>query len=162
MEDRRWFPDFAGNGDWLKTLKFAAYNFKDESFILQYLSPKVIRDFGLFYVLDDDEKPSFVVEAIQNDEGYRLVREKLAEQQNFNNISPNVQVTKVNVWTDRSIHLEHQTMKRHKLHRADTLKVMEHVGYLWGYDVHLTTVDEKGNIKDTYVHKHEKGDVNKK
>ena len=37
-EDRRWFPDIAG-GDWLKTLDFAMRNFKDESFISQYLSP---------------------------------------------------------------------------------------------------------------------------
>jgi stage V sporulation protein R len=153
-EDRKWFPSWAGNGKWLETLKFAAYNFKDESFILQYLSPKVIRDFGLFYVLDDDQAPSFVVEAIQNDEGYKLVREKLAEQQNFNNISPNIQVTRVNVWTDRSIHLEHVATKRHKLEKVDALKVMEHVGYLWGYDVHLSTVNSDGRSVEAYKHTH--------
>jgi stage V sporulation protein R len=37
-EDRRWFPDIAGS-DWLKTLDYAMRNFKDESFIGQYLSP---------------------------------------------------------------------------------------------------------------------------
>ena len=46
-EDRRWFPEIAGS-DWLSTLKFAMQNFKDESFILQYLSPKVMRDLRLF------------------------------------------------------------------------------------------------------------------
>ncbi len=46
-EDRRWFPDIAGS-DWLATLKFAMKSFKDESFILQFLSPKVIRDLKLF------------------------------------------------------------------------------------------------------------------
>src|SRR5690606_32270880 len=39
-EDRLWFPDMAG-GDWLDAVHFAMENFKDESFILQYLSPKV-------------------------------------------------------------------------------------------------------------------------
>ena len=48
-EDRRWFPDIAGS-DWLSTLKFAMSSFKDESFILQYLSPKVIRDLKLFSI----------------------------------------------------------------------------------------------------------------
>ena len=42
-----WFPDIAGS-DWLKALEFAMRNFKDESFIAQYLSPKLIRDFHLF------------------------------------------------------------------------------------------------------------------
>ena len=56
-EDRAWFPDIAGS-DWLKTLDFAMRNFKDESFIQQFLSPKVIRDFHLFCLIDDDESPS--------------------------------------------------------------------------------------------------------
>ena len=54
-EDRRWFPDIAGS-DWLKTLDFAMRNFKDESFIAQYLSPKLIRDLKLFAMLDDDQR----------------------------------------------------------------------------------------------------------
>ncbi len=54
-EDRRWFPEIAGS-DWLETFDFAMRNFKDESFIAQYLSPKVMRDFRLFAVLDDDHE----------------------------------------------------------------------------------------------------------
>ena len=42
-EDRIWFPDLAGS-NWLDTLHFAMENFKDESFILQYLSPRVMRE----------------------------------------------------------------------------------------------------------------------
>jgi stage V sporulation protein R len=38
-EDRAWFPDIAGS-DWLVTLDFAMRNFKDESFVAQYLSPR--------------------------------------------------------------------------------------------------------------------------
>ena len=56
-EDRRWFPDFAGS-DWLKSLDFAMRNFKDESFVAQYLSPKLIRDMKLFAVVDDDREES--------------------------------------------------------------------------------------------------------
>ncbi|MGZ8195916.1 MAG: SpoVR family protein, partial [Methylosarcina sp.] len=59
-EDRRWFPDIAGS-DWNKTLHFAMQNFKDESFIGQYLSPKVIRDFKLFSIFDDYERSEIEV-----------------------------------------------------------------------------------------------------
>lgn len=54
-EDKRWFPDIAGK-DWLETLHFAMREFKDESFISQFLSPKLMRDFRLFAVADDDRK----------------------------------------------------------------------------------------------------------
>lgn len=49
-EDKYWFPDIAGS-DWLETLHFAMRDFKDESFISQFLSPKVMRDFRFFTVL---------------------------------------------------------------------------------------------------------------
>ena len=65
-EDRRWFPDIAGS-DWLATLKFAMKSFKDESFILQFLSPKVIRDLKLFSILDDDQKDDLLVAAIHDE-----------------------------------------------------------------------------------------------
>ncbi|MGK3879492.1 SpoVR family protein, partial [Enterococcus faecium] len=62
-EDRAWFPDIAGS-DWLPTLDHAMRNFKDESFIGQYLSPKVMRDFRLFAILDDEAKAEYEISAI--------------------------------------------------------------------------------------------------
>lgn len=149
-EDYRWFPDLAGKGDWLEHCKYAAFNFKDESFILQYLSPKVMRDFQLFYVLDDDNNPTMRVEAIQNDHGYRLIREKLAEQQNVNNKLPYINVVDVDVWGTRALTLEHVSMKRHMLDEDDTLKTLRHVGALWGYPVKIRTVDETGEIIEQF------------
>ena len=45
-EDRAWFPDIAGK-PWLPTLDQAMRNYKDESFIGQFLSPKLMRDFQI-------------------------------------------------------------------------------------------------------------------
>lgn len=149
-EDRRWFPNLAGKEDWLAECKYAAFNFKDESFILQYLSPKVMRDFQLFYILDDDNNPTMRVEAIQNDEGYHLIREKLAEQQNVNNRIPYINVVDVDVWGSRTMVLEHTSMKRHMLEEDDTIKTLRHVGALWGYPVHIKTVDEKGEVIEQF------------
>ena len=61
-EDRHWFPDIAGS-DWIRTLDFAMRNFKDESFIAQYLSPRLIREFKLFSVLDDDAQEQLEISA---------------------------------------------------------------------------------------------------
>ncbi len=54
-EDRDWFPNLAGT-PWLPALHHAMRNFKDESFVGQYLSPKVIRDLRLFAILDDEHQ----------------------------------------------------------------------------------------------------------
>jgi stage V sporulation protein R len=51
-EDRDWFPDIAGHGDWREILLDAWANHRDESFIRQYLSPTLIRKWR-FFVLGD-------------------------------------------------------------------------------------------------------------
>ncbi|NLC01471.1 MAG: SpoVR family protein, partial [Pseudomonas formosensis] len=106
-EDRRWFPDIAGS-DWLETLKFAMRTFKDESFILQYLSPRVIRELKLFAIVDDEQNDFLEVAAIHDDSGYRRVRELLAAQYNLGNNEPNIQVWEVDRRGDRSLTLRHQ------------------------------------------------------
>lgn len=149
-EDIEWFPEWAGNKDWIKTLKWAAYNFKDESFILQFLSPKVIRDFRLFHIIDDDKNPTYVVNAIHNESGYKTVREMLSLQHNINNLIPNIQVVDVDVWGDRHLQLEHYTTHRHSLEHDDALKTLYYLGYLWGYEVRMRTIGENNEERETY------------
>ena len=105
-EDRYWFPDYAGT-NWVETLHFAMQNFKDESFISQFLSPKVMRDMKLFAIDDDDLKNHLKVSAIHNEEGYRLVRSTLSAQYNLSNLEPNIQVYNVAVKGDRSLTLRY-------------------------------------------------------
>jgi spore cortex formation protein SpoVR/YcgB (stage V sporulation) len=134
-EDRRWFPDIAGS-DWLSTLKFAMASFKDESFILQYLSPKVIRDLKLFSVLDDDQKNELYVPAIHDEPGYRSIRETLAAQYNLGNREPNVQIWNIDRRGDRSLTLRHQQHDRKPL-GSSTDEVLKHLHRLWGFNIHL-------------------------
>ena len=134
-EDRRWFPDIAGS-DWLTTLKFAMNSFKDESFILQYLSPKVIRDLKLFSILDDDQKDELVVPAIHDEPGYQQIRETLAAQYNLGNREPNVQIWSIDRRGDRSLTLRHQQHDRKPLGNS-TEEVLKHLHRLWGFNIHL-------------------------
>lgn len=152
-EDEKWFgkdAEFVGSGDWVGAIKFAAANFKDESFIYQYLSPKVMRDFGMMYVLDDDDNPTMIVKAIQDDDGYRTVREKFAEQSNILNKIPSIQVENVNVWGDRCLHLIHHSTNRRRLHQSTTTKTLNHLCDLWGYEVRLKSINEKGEMIERY------------
>ena len=153
-EDREWFPDIAGS-DWRKTLDFAMRNFKDESFIAQYLSPKLIRDFHFFAVLDDDRSDKLTISAIHDEAGYRYVRQQLAEQYNLGNREPNIQVWQVNTRDDRALTLRHTQFQRRPLNQQ-AQEVLKHVARLWGFDVRLDTVDPHGNVVSSIECKREK------
>lgn len=140
-EDRAWFPDFAGNQDWLSTIKYAMQNFKDESFISQYLSPKIIRDFKLFSVHDDDAKDYVLIDAIHNENGYKKIREALSAQYNLGERDPNIQVWDVDVRKTRELTLRHFLKDRKFLQEASAKEVLKHVSRLWGFPVKMEEVD---------------------
>ena len=144
-EDRRWFPDIAGS-DWNKTLHEAMHNYKDESFIGQFLSPKVMRDFRFFAIRDNEDAPTLEVAAIHDDSGYRAVREALSHQYDIGEREPDIQVWSVNLRGDRALTLRHTRRNNRPLHEASTTEVLKHAARLWGFDVHLESVDARGTV----------------
>jgi stage V sporulation protein R len=136
-EDRIWFPDFAGKGDWRSVLKDAWANYRDESFIEQFLSPKLMRDFRLFALADDAEAPVLTVSAIHNDTGYRRVRSTLARQYDVGEADPNIQVTGANLKGNRKLFLEHRMHRGVPLNANLKAQVMPHIERLWGHEVAL-------------------------
>lgn len=144
-EDKRWFPDFAG-GNWLDTLHFAMENFKDESFISQFLSPKLIRDFKLFHIHDDDCENYLEVSAIHNEKGYQKIRSALSDQYNLSNRETNIQIIEANINGDRSLTLKYTPHQRKPLAKSKD-EVIKHLYYLWQFDVKLVQEDEQGNEK---------------
>jgi stage V sporulation protein R len=137
-EDKAYFPEIAGS-DWLVTLKYAMRNFRDESFIEQFLSPKVIRDLALFNVLDNEHQSELEISDIHDEAGYRAIRSLLASQYNLSNREPNIQVQKVDIKGDRSLTLRHIQTHGIGLH-DDSKEVLKHLHRLWQFDVHLETV----------------------
>ena len=57
-EDREWFPDIAGTGDVMAVLRDIWANYRDESFISQFLSPRLMRHLRMFHLHDDPGKPT--------------------------------------------------------------------------------------------------------
>jgi len=143
-EDREWFPDIAGS-NWRKTFEFAMQNFKDESFIAQYLSPQLMRDFRFFSVLDDDVRDKLHIQAIHDDSGYRALRHQLSDQYNLGSREPNIQVWNVDLRGDRSLTLRHFAQLRRPLDDSSRA-VLEHVAYLWGFTVRLEGEDAHGKV----------------
>jgi spore cortex formation protein SpoVR/YcgB (stage V sporulation) len=146
-EDRKWFPDIAGS-NWQETLDFAMRNFKDESFISQFLSPRMIRDFKLFSILDDEERSELEVTSIHNDSGYHYIRHALSNQYNLSMNEPNIQVQNVDIRGDRSLTLSH--IPHNGVPLADSSgEVLKHLRRLWSFGVKLETLDASGEVINT-------------
>ncbi|WP_346795398.1 SpoVR family protein [Halomonas sp. Bachu 37] len=139
-EDREWFPDLAGS-PWRDSLEFAMRNFKDESFIQQFLSPKVMRDLKLFLVVDDDQEETLEVGAIHDERGYRRIREALSTQYALSVREPNIQIVEADIRGDRSLTLHHVQDGRRPLARS-VYPVIRHLHQLWGFPVRLESREE--------------------
>jgi len=140
-EDRDWFPAIAGSGDPLGVLRDCWANYRDESFILQFLSPRLIRQLALFHVSDDANEPNLMVEAIHDERGYRKIQRALAKHYDVAWTLPDIQVSDVNLDGDRRLILHHRALNRVLLDEKDARLVLQHLADLWGYDVLMREVD---------------------
>jgi stage V sporulation protein R len=140
-EDREWFPDIAGNGDAVGTLKRAWADFRDESFVRQYLSPKVMRDFHFFKLDDSGDRPELLVDAIHNRSGYKRIRKALAASYDSASDMPSIEIVDVDLHGDRRLVLQHVVRKGRVLDALETRRVLRHIATLWGHSIVLREVD---------------------
>jgi len=151
-EDREWFPEIAGSDDVMGVLRGIWANYRDESFIGQFLSPRLMRQFRMFHLHDDPEERAGVrVDAIHDDRGFRRVRRELAKQYDVGFIDANIEVVDVDLAGDRRLMLRHAVVKKAQLNEADTRRVLQHLADLWSYDVSLVEVDAADKVIKEYV-----------
>ena len=117
-EDREWFPRLAAT-DWVEAVHFAMANFKDESLIEQYLSPKVMRDLRLFVLADEEsDRSKYAVRVIHNEQGYARLRQTLAAQYRPEVHTPPLAVTRFSADGDRALLLQHRVERGRLLDAA--------------------------------------------
>jgi spore cortex formation protein SpoVR/YcgB (stage V sporulation) len=136
----------------MATLRDVWANYRDESFIGQFLSPRLMRRMRMFHLHDDPgESAGIRVDAIHDERGYRRVRRELARQYDVGFIDPNIEVVDVDLAGDRRLMLRHAVVKGALLVEADARRVLEHLAYLWSYDVSLVEVDASDTVLKEYV-----------
>lgn len=143
QEDREWFPEIAGNGQPLQTLRDGWADYRDESFILQFLSPRLIREMRLFAVRDEAETPFLAVEAIHDEAGYRDIRRQLADQYDLSKREPEIEVTEADLRGNRRLVLTHRVRRGRLLDKRECNRTLRHIANLWGYRVRLIEVDSE-------------------
>jgi len=146
-EDKVWFPDFAGNPDYMSVLRQAWADFRDESFIHQYLSPHVMREMRLFQLKDEGDKPAVRVQAIHDEQGYRQVRRMLARQYDVSQQDPDIQITDADLAGSRRLVMTHFVRDGILLDKDECDRTLMHVARLWGYRVRLVEVDAASGKK---------------
>jgi len=138
-EDKEWFPNIVGR-KWQDVVKEAAFEHKDETFILQYLSPKVMRDFKMFsIVIETAGNTKFaLVTDIHDDVGYAEIRRRLAERSERISFIPQIVIEGANLSGDRELMLSYRPWKGCTLNEATIRPVLQYIHELWGYNVKLT------------------------
>lgn len=144
-EDKEWFPSIC-NTDPLETIKDIVANYRDESFIQQFLSPKIIRKFKLFSLNVTEGRPYLEVNATHED--YEHIRNTLAEHYDLSRSIPHIEVTKVDWNEDRWLYLTHTTKNNQRLNYEDMKRTVTHIHELWGFPVKMEYVDLEGNPID--------------
>jgi len=134
-EDREWFPDIAGSRAWRDVLKDAWANYRDESFVQQFLSPTVMRQFRMFTLADDDGKPFYTVDAIHDERGYHEVRDTLARSFDVAEFDPDIQIVDVDLLGNRCLKLHHAEHNGITLDAKTRDQTLTHLRKIWGFDV---------------------------
>ncbi|MDQ0132744.1 spore cortex formation protein SpoVR/YcgB (stage V sporulation) [Neorhizobium galegae] len=163
-EDREWFPDIAGRGDPMQVLRGIWADYRDESFISQFLSPHLIRKWRLFQLYDDPQvSEGILVSAIHDERGYKRVRRQLAREYDIGWTDPRIDIVDVDLAGDRRLLLQHRAPNDWVLEDSETKQVLQHLADLWGYDVMLQEIDGAEKVvKEHSAHPREilhKGDL---
>lgn len=148
-EDKKWFPNLIGK-KWQDEIIYAMKNFRDDSFITQYLSPRVMRDMRLFSTVDDDREEEYEINAIHNEQGYRKLRDLLSTQYSRPYRVPDIQVDRVDLHTTSKLHLIHYIQNERRLEEEDAERTLEHVRYLWEFPVELHSRNRLGIDEEVY------------
>jgi spore cortex formation protein SpoVR/YcgB (stage V sporulation) len=147
-EDRAWFPEIAGTGDAMAVLRDIWANYRDESFITQFLSPRLMRHFRMFHLKDDSNSPEIRVDDIHNERGYRGMRRILARQYDVGWTDANIEVVDADLVGDRRLILDYRVLNGTQLAETDAKRVLQHLADLWGYGVVLREINSDVIVRE--------------
>ena len=148
-EDREYLPEVAGR-DWLETFHDVMQNYRDESFLLQFLTPKLVRDFRLMNIQTREGLDHWTVDHTAGPEGFKSIRSRLSAAYRLESVMPEISVTRYAHDTDRKLFLQHQSYDGKMLLKDQADQTLRHLRQLWGFDVSLETVDQNGATLKVY------------
>lgn len=134
-EDKEYFPDLIGKS-WKEVCLDAVKNYRDESFIAQFLSPTVMRKWRLFEISNESKNDYVTISSIQDTKYYNNIRLTLSKQYSLSAKMPDIQILNANLKEDRTLILYYNARNNEKLSK-DKDRVLDCIKFLWGYEVAL-------------------------
>lgn len=138
-EDRKYGAALIGK-DWREETHKAMANYRDETFILQFLTPKIARKLQLFAFRDKGMMYDEVeVTHTTRDYSFEGLREQMAQQYRRDFFVPDIQAVRIDKAQNNRLVLQHNMVNDRPLERAATEKVLQLLARLWQHDVVLRT-----------------------
>lgn len=142
-EDLHYFPQLC-NTDWRETIMHIVRNYRDESFVLQFLSPKVARQFKLFSIQTDEEKNYYSVENTCEEDSLMQIRSILSAQYDLSKRVPHIEIVHVDWAGDRTIFLHHYSANDVVMEHDSLRRTAEYLHILWGHPVSIEYKNYEG------------------
>lgn len=137
-EDKEYVGHIVGL-NWLDVCHDAVANYRDESFISQFLSPEIVRKWRLFEITNKENDKYVTISNIQDHRGFKNIRQTLSQQYSVTGNQPDIQVVNANLKGSRELKLQYKPNKGTVLHK-NKAQVINHIKFLWGYDVSIDTI----------------------
>jgi stage V sporulation protein R len=141
-EDAEYFPNLV-NQPWIDVCLDAVANYRDESFIQQFLTPALVRKMRLFRLRDQKHKAFYAVTGIHDDRGFREIRSALARSYDVTSYMPRIEVARADLKSSRTLTLHYYQHENRNLDSSYSA-VLAHVQALWGHPVELVQVTDTG------------------
>lgn len=120
-------------GDWVDVWLDAAANYKDDSFIRQFLTLDVAKEFRLFSVLNNEADSYTSISGIHDERDFDKLRETLSDQYSLSAMIPDIEIINANVQSDRTLEMRYTPYKNSRLDKDHVSMVLSYVEDLWGY-----------------------------
>jgi stage V sporulation protein R len=146
-EDYEFLPLVAGT-DWAKTFNFIMENFKDETFVQEFLGPNVIRKFKLFAWVDDAHERHYDIKGVQDKEDLYTIRKVLSKYYTWEHYFPSINIVEFDTNKDRTLVVEYMEHNGKKLKEKCKLPMIKHLQKLWRLPVEFRVRDKHGDIID--------------
>lgn len=91
-DDYKTMPLIAGT-HWIETVNDVVRNYKDETFIRQFLTPSLMTRMKLMRIETDESKDSYVITGTHHKEDYEAVKNSLAESMTWHAHFPDIKIS---------------------------------------------------------------------
>lgn len=156
-EDLEFCPQFC-NTNWVETVNYVVENYKDETAILEFLTPNLIRKLKLFNLETTAWSNEYTIAATHTNKDHDEIRKKLSRQFNLFSMVPDVEC-----WATGNIkkelltlNLEIRTFLNNSLDKEYLDAIVQYLQFLWGPQIEITHRSSNGNVlwSDSYDSKY--------